>query len=606
MQSSNNRLKLSLKKNNYEYSHDDIDYYIKYFIDNRSYKIPSFQRDYVWTVSDIINLLNSLICGEPIGYIILWNTNQKQLFDSLGERNDIIKFLQSNNNEDSTKENRTYIIDGQQRLTTLSSIKYCCKIFKFVENEKQKLQALNKKNNKKDKLNISKDLIGMYDKLNKIVFDINISKFVTKNKKDIDINSIRLVDIFNDEEINDIELKEKLLQNKLYNECDDEHLTCIINTIKEINKLWSLRIGCLKLTEFDLDEVIEIFNNINNKGKSLTTFDLVKSKWNQKNEKIEEFINKVQNQIQDETNIELDKNNFKNLFIDSLYLLFENEKEKHIITNKMKTLKKITDEEIKILHKFEVPFRDSYIFLNDIVGIMNIPSDNIVKWVSYFYYQWSQYDKNTPNANIITKIKQYIAIVSINKIYNNATDQKLNDNIEFVDNLIKDKNLDVFSYISKFEYKHNNFTSDMILKSNYKNKNSSKSKIINSFYKWITACDFKTGINVDNKKLRYDLHHIFPKKCNYFNGVSEKCKDYIDSFANITRISSATNKFISDKDPNVYYEELQKYNDNIDKVLEECFINVDLFKNNKFEEFINERATKIANKLNEIFNLNKN
>ena len=54
------------------------------------YKIPRFQRSYVWKAKNIISLLDSIMKGYPIGGVITWNT------------------------DDSDK-----IIDGQQRVTSL-------------------------------------------------------------------------------------------------------------------------------------------------------------------------------------------------------------------------------------------------------------------------------------------------------------------------------------------------------------------------------------------------------------------------------------------------------------------------------------------------------
>ena len=66
-----------------------------------TFKIPHFQRGYEWDVNDVLALLDSIKNGYPIGTIILWET------DTLDRDSD-------------TWYN--YVLDGQQRLTTLSEV----------------------------------------------------------------------------------------------------------------------------------------------------------------------------------------------------------------------------------------------------------------------------------------------------------------------------------------------------------------------------------------------------------------------------------------------------------------------------------------------------
>jgi len=81
-------------------------------VNSGKYFLPSFQRQYVWDEDDIKGLVNSVISNHPIGTIILWKPStthleavdpfSKPLVDTgrkVGEIN--------------------YIIDGQQRLTSL-------------------------------------------------------------------------------------------------------------------------------------------------------------------------------------------------------------------------------------------------------------------------------------------------------------------------------------------------------------------------------------------------------------------------------------------------------------------------------------------------------
>lgn len=74
-------------------------------------KIPQFQRDFVWKIEDAAKLLDSVVKGYPIGTFIFWKTQER-----LRSVRDI-----GNIHLPPAKENDfvTYVLDGQQRLTSL-------------------------------------------------------------------------------------------------------------------------------------------------------------------------------------------------------------------------------------------------------------------------------------------------------------------------------------------------------------------------------------------------------------------------------------------------------------------------------------------------------
>lgn len=73
--------------------------------------LPRFQRPFVWTKEQCLELYRSIRAGTPIGSVMLWRTNREdiQCYDNLGPYE-----LQK-----PSASVRTYIIDGHQRLATL-------------------------------------------------------------------------------------------------------------------------------------------------------------------------------------------------------------------------------------------------------------------------------------------------------------------------------------------------------------------------------------------------------------------------------------------------------------------------------------------------------
>ena len=77
-------------------------------------KIPAFQRDYVWKDEQIMSLLDSIYHGYPVGSLLLWSTKE-----SLKHERNVGGFALPETPEDYPVN---YLLDGQQRLTTLYGV----------------------------------------------------------------------------------------------------------------------------------------------------------------------------------------------------------------------------------------------------------------------------------------------------------------------------------------------------------------------------------------------------------------------------------------------------------------------------------------------------
>jgi hypothetical protein len=77
-------------------------------------KIPVFQREYVWLDDQIMSLLDSIYQGFPVGSLLLWSTKER-----LRHERNVGGFHLPNTPEDYPVQ---YVLDGQQRLTTLYGV----------------------------------------------------------------------------------------------------------------------------------------------------------------------------------------------------------------------------------------------------------------------------------------------------------------------------------------------------------------------------------------------------------------------------------------------------------------------------------------------------
>ena len=77
-------------------------------------KIPVFQRQFVWTDDQIMSLLDSIYRGYPVGSVLLWSTKER-----LKHERNVGGFKLPDTPEDYPVN---YVLDGQQRLTTLYGV----------------------------------------------------------------------------------------------------------------------------------------------------------------------------------------------------------------------------------------------------------------------------------------------------------------------------------------------------------------------------------------------------------------------------------------------------------------------------------------------------
>ena len=92
------------------------------------YRIPSFQRDYVWDGDDVKRLIDSIVRNYPIGSIILWKPSSV-IGEKIKDLSEPIIHLKQSYKAHS--DITYYIIDGQQRITSLLLLYHGWKIFRI-------------------------------------------------------------------------------------------------------------------------------------------------------------------------------------------------------------------------------------------------------------------------------------------------------------------------------------------------------------------------------------------------------------------------------------------------------------------------------------------
>lgn len=189
-------------------------------------KLPRFQRPFVWKESDMLKLLDSIYKGYPIGSILLWNSSQKLT----SERS--ISGLEVNT-EESSFFPTNYLLDGQQRLTTL-----CGALFWSGVDSGSKWN---------------------------IHFDLDKQEFVHPKEQN-------LVNLFPLNKL--IQTSDFIRQCMKFDhqEKRDEYFRVAERLLKSIK---DYKIAVVKIGDMTIDEVAPIFERINSTGRKLTIVDLM-------------------------------------------------------------------------------------------------------------------------------------------------------------------------------------------------------------------------------------------------------------------------------------------------------------------------------------------
>ncbi|MFK7980525.1 MAG: DUF262 domain-containing protein [Saprospiraceae bacterium] len=193
-------------------------------------KIPSFQRDYVWTKKQREELFESIQLEYPIGAILLWRPEKEfKINHRLGP---VIV--------NKTSNSFFYILDGFQRLSTI----YGC----LINPEKTK--------NEIDE-EVKKEFSLYYDLVNQ---EFNSPR--TEPVEDTNIPIYLLIDTFGY-----LDFSEKLRQNYL----DKEYANRLISRGRKLSStLIDYQIPYVEIYGGDIEKAVNIFSRVNSKGSPIS------------------------------------------------------------------------------------------------------------------------------------------------------------------------------------------------------------------------------------------------------------------------------------------------------------------------------------------------
>lgn len=505
--------------------------------DFSGYFLPSIQRDFVWDENDIKELIESLLNGYPIGIITIFKTDLEfpstPLIDTSASQNDI--------NE------KYYILDGQQRLTSLIMVRENWKINRGGETIERA----------------------------PILYNPDDKKLLVKGKKITgqDFSNLVSMCIFKESPKPHLQKTLEYLRKNFL----DRPVAFYIVEVKKNGKN----------EEEVYNDMAQIFTRINRAGIRLGNLEMFLSFFASASVGKDEVI-KIHKELNREYLMDLEpviRFIFSNLGLSQHQISKINSFKKAIKDIKSK----YSDEKIKdIIKNSKKAILTLMKLLKDTLGISTtqiLPSETVL--VPLFQYIYTR--KIEDVDEILNKgendILKWFILASYHGLYSSRTDTRLESDLK----IIKEAN-DSFP-IEKLLNSMNEK-----IKTNTINENDFKKIDINILrgtagrkYLFVLhillakngATDWTGNLITEKPNSELARHHIFPKE-----ELREKEDEIsINHIGNLTIIDSGKNEELQDMLPEEYLEEFES------DVLQKHFIPLDknLWKIDRYEDFIDLR-----------------
>lgn len=345
-------------------------------IEEGKFKIPTFQRDFVWEKSDKIQLFDSIGKEYPIGSILLWKPDA-----TFEYKEEIGPYFISN----FKKSDFFYILDGFQRLSTL---------FGCLHNpEKTSLYY--------DVIRQKKEFSMFFD-LEDETFNMNNLTKITNIPVYVLIDTYAFLDHLD------------LLRSEI---SDKEKAKLLVERAKKISStLIDYSIPAIQILGGSIKEAVEIFSRINSKGK------LISQDWMLSALTSSEHYNFNLGNILTGLLLDLEEYNFGTIKRDILVQCIQTSYGKIYFDQKVEDLPKKADFK-DVTYKTIESIKKAINFLFEELLVIDkklLPYNNQLIFISYFF---NETDK--PTAKQIEKLKDwfwkttysnYFTIYSLSKI----------------------------------------------------------------------------------------------------------------------------------------------------------------------------------------------
>jgi len=548
---------------------------------NQNYQIPTFQRDVVWEEENVKKLWDSIYKFYPLGSILVWKTDLKlQNHRQIGGH----KIA----DEHFTRSEYQYLLDGQQRTTSLLTSLYGGQIEgRDGFNPSLYIDLTIESEDETDDESYKKRFLYWNEIDDR---DGAFKRNIGRKKKYDDGLIVKLLDVKQNFET---------IQQKIVNHPDvvQQYNHPYWVELRKVQQVLSnYRISFIELKGIKVAEVCQIFERINQAGKPLDIFDIVVAKtFRPKSETDKGFY--LRDLIDDFKKV----NNSNYLQIDDFdylqiiaILIRENIENSGIHNITPRYLNDIKTEQIEsIWDSAKKAILKTFDFFEN---TLNLKGPQLIPY-RYFYLTIANYfyKNDTPNYDFL---KKYFWFNSLHRddLLSNTGD--INQHISLLNGEKYDKEQRFGRFL---------IDKDTLRKSSYSSKGRI-SRAILSLYSHKCPKDWKytdRNVNVDNFFFSTDkpnLHHIFP--INYISNNRADNQLNNNSLMNIAYLTQLTNLEISDKNPLEYIKEYDQ-NPNFESVIDSHLLpkqiltwaRMDEMPSNALDQFMEERVELVIEEL---------
>lgn len=525
-------------------------------IDTGQIKLPMFQREFVWEKEQSAKLIDSIIKGFPIGTFILWKTREElRSYKDVGNHK-----LPDTPKGDYVQ----YILDGQQRITSLYAIRKGIRISKDGKEVDYKDIFIDLSSSPETDEPLTTTDIPVGDDAGRY---ISVHRLLTS----------QISDLFDDFD------KDKLRTIEFYK-----------------GKLVNYDFSTITIKDYPIEIACEIFSRINTGGKSLTIFEIMVAKTYDES-KCFDLADKFEI-LRDGS--EEEKRCLAEAKFDTL--------PESVI---MQCVSAITSRAVRGRDILKVkrnvfienwsPMVDSLFSAVDFIRTeLRIPVSHLLPYpaimvpITYFFFKTKN---KKPSNNQIKRLEQFFYWCGLTERYNSASDSKVMDDFNKMDSIVNGESP---------TYSDGELTiSADFIKTTYFSTGNAFCKSILCLFVYNQPRSFDTDgiVILDNSNLKIassrNYHHFFPKK---YLEVHHKNME-ANLIANITLIDGYSNKHkIGKKPPSEYISKFSEDNSQLENTLRSHLIN-DLvgfgIDSNDYSMFIDKRSSEISNALSKKLNL---
>ena len=504
-------------------------------------KIPQFQRDFVWSKEKSAKLLDSVIKRYPIGTFILWKTNESlRSIRNIGGLDfpPIIDgdFVQ-------------YVLDGQQRITSLYAGFKGCKI-KTGDDDKEV-----------DYSEIYIDLEADED-----------GEIVVHELDDSRPHAfIKITELLQ----GGLSLATKYDQ-KYHASIEDYKVRFAEYTYQT-----------LTVSETPIDVATEIFTRVNIYNKPLTVFEIMVAKTFDvtRDFDLAEKYDQLKDRLGD---IDYDTISDSTV-LQSVSVCMVNEcTTKHILKLNKKDFIDVWDDVMDALESAAEYFKTYY----RIPVSQLLPYDALLVPFTYYFY----HHPDKPLKQQQKALMDFFWRTTINMRYSSGQESKIAQDIKRIDNILADETI---SYDEILD-----ISPDAISNNGYFSAGRAYIKGLLCIMAYQQPKSFidNSLVILNNNYLKQansrNYHHFFPKAYLYKKGENDF---WVNHIANITLVDDFLNKRkIRDRAPSKYINEFVKQNQDIDEALKSHLIgDIDDYgiSDDDYDKFFNSRVRNICREL---------